>query len=156
MIQIGLLEDQDVIEGFDFMRQLDLLYEGQSDHLPTKSTYGGSPINHMEWLEVHRACPAWIGMTVGEIRQWSLGMNKQHQRFPDYEFVRGNIPRSHILPETDLEKFDRVHRHFTMPCGKYKGKRAVWVKAIDPNYYEWAIDKNIIPYDTWRSISKFA
>lgn len=149
-----LLEDEDVIEAGDYVRQLSLIYTGQSDHLATTTTYGGFPINHLEWIEAHRAYPAWVGKTVGEIRKQVLDMWKPHQEVSDYEFIRGPIPESHILPETSREKYLRVYQHYTLKVGKYKGKLAKDVKFYNPSYYNWAVDTGLIPYEVWQSLNQ--
>lgn len=153
---ILLLEDEDLIEASDYVRQLDLLYTGQSDYLATRSTYGGSPINHLKWIEVSRSCPAWVGKTVGEFRNVMLDTWRPHQEVPDYEFIRGTLPADHILPETRYEEYLRVHKYFALGVGKYKGKPAIHVKAMDPGYYTWAVDAGLIPYATWQSLNEFA
>ena len=152
---ILLLDDSDIIQAGDYVRQLELFYEGQSDYLATTSTYGGSPINRLRWIEVERSCPAWIGKTVGEFRGKMLEMERPHQPMPDHEFVRGDLPTNHVLGETSHEKYLRVHRHFTFPFGKYKGVRATSIKSSDPGYYFWAVDKGIVPYEVWQSLDEF-
>jgi len=156
MIKLSLLEDTDTILATDYVRQLDLEYVGQSDTLFTQSTYSGIPINHLRWLEVSRAgMDFWIGKSVGEFRERMLAMEKQHQPVSDYEFIRGNVPQSHVLPETEQEKYHRLYKHFRLPVGKYKGKLATFVKGCDPGYYYWAVDTGVIPHEVWQSLSKF-
>lgn len=154
-VPILLLEDADVIQSTDYVRQLELLFEGQSDHISTTSTYGGGPLNHLTWIEVHRWCPAWVGRTVGEFRARMASMERPHQQVPGYEFVRGVVPTAHILSETAQEKYNRLYQNYTITVGKYKGKRAGSVKASDLGYFSWAVDQGIIPYDVWQSLNQF-
>jgi hypothetical protein len=90
MITIQMLEDQDVIQADDLVRQLSLMYEGQSDYLMTTSTYGGGPINRLKWVQAKYNCPFWVGKTVGTF-------NEKMERFGSgYEFIRGVVPAAHL------------------------------------------------------------
>jgi len=96
---IQLLEPDDTITADCFVRQLSLVFDGQSDYLPTKSTYSGFPLNRLGWIPASEYCPAWIGKTVGEFNK---AMNKPHRHASEkcgYEFVVGDLPRSHIEPK---------------------------------------------------------
>lgn len=156
MIQVAILEDEDTILGTDFVRQLKLEYVGQSDVLLLENNYSRKPINYLTWLEVSRAgMDYWVGRTVGEFRSGMLAMEKQHQPVSDYEFIRGEIPKSHIMPETGLEKYHRVHKHFRLPHGKYKGELATHVKHINFEYYQWAVDAGLVPYEVWQSLNNY-
>lgn len=98
MITIHMLEDTDIIEATDWVRQLSLTYDGQSDTLLTTGTYGGTRINRLGWMLAAEVCPAWIGNTVGE---FNTGMDFKHRHMTEvsqYEFVRGAIPKSHQEP----------------------------------------------------------
>lgn len=155
MIPIFILEDTDVILETDFVRQLSLEYVGQSDTLLEHNPYSGMPINYLPWLEVKRAgMPFFIGKTVGEYRKAMLGLEKQHQPVSNYEFARGNIPKSHILPETDKEKYKRIE-HAVFSNGKYKGTRFTTVFHNDRRYYQWAASSGLVPYEIDRLICRF-
>lgn len=98
MISIELLEDQDCIQEWDMVRQLSLIYDGQSDYLATTATYGGSPLNRLGWIPVQYFCPAWVGKTVGEFRRAMRFDNRHETEVSDYEFVRGAVPKRHLEP----------------------------------------------------------
>lgn len=97
MITIQMLEDQDVIQADDLVRQLSLMYEGQSDYLMTTSTYGGGAINRLKWIPAKYNCPFWVGKTVGTF-------NEKMERFGSgYEFIRGAVPSDHLERLTDSQ-----------------------------------------------------
>lgn len=98
MITLHMLEDTDVIEATDWVRQLSLTYQGQSDTLMTTSTYGGSRINRLGWMLAAEVCPAFVGKTAGEFNR---GMDFKHRHqveVTQYEFIRGAVPVSHHEP----------------------------------------------------------
>ena len=99
MISINLLEPHDVIEATDYVRQLDLFYEGQSDTVHTTSMYSGLPVNRLKWQLASEVCPAWIGKKVKKF-------NRIAGKFCKYEFVRGSVPKKHceISDNTDWLK----------------------------------------------------
>lgn len=89
MIQIQLLEEDDVINPTDFCRPLNLQYS-YSDQIYTESTYGGFPINNMEWCRVKFILgPCWYGQKIKEYHSAEFSTK--------LEFVRGRIPDSHLL-----------------------------------------------------------
>ncbi len=88
MIGIYLLEDDDVIQADDWIRPLNLMYNGQSGELHTTSIYGGTPINRLGWIPVKYYCPAFINQTVADYR-------RVMKEFHRYELARGPIPKSH-------------------------------------------------------------
>lgn len=89
MIQIGLLENHDVIEESDWYRQTNLSYGGiYGDQLYFNSTYGGAPENRLKWLPAKYGCYQWVGLTVGEVKA-------RMQKFHGVEFIRGPLPRYH-------------------------------------------------------------
>jgi len=110
MISVSILENQDIIQEDDCVRQLSIVYDGQSDYLATNATYGGSPINRLGWLPAKFVCPAWVGKTVGEFRKTMLGRNRHAVEMSDYEFVRGKVPTSHY---ERLSKEERKGCEFT-------------------------------------------
>lgn len=95
MISVSILENQDIIQEDDCVRQLSLVYTGQSDYLATNATYGGSPMNRLGWLPAKFVCPAWVGKSVGEFRKTMLGRDRHAVEMSNYEFVRGQVPTSH-------------------------------------------------------------
>lgn len=95
MISVSILENQDIIQEDDCVRQLSLVYTGQSDYLATNATYGGSPMNRLGWLPAKFVCPAWVGKSVGEFRKTMLGRDRHAVEMSNYEFVRGQVPKSH-------------------------------------------------------------
>jgi hypothetical protein len=98
MITIQMLEDADTIEATDYVRQLSLTFNGQSDTLETTSTYGGSRTNRLGWMLAAEVCPAFVGKTVGEFNR---GMDFKHRHYIEvsqYEFIRGNVPITHHEP----------------------------------------------------------
>lgn len=96
MISVGMLEDADVIQSGDLVRQLALTYEGQSDYLATNSTYGGGRINRLGWMTVDEFTPYWIGKTVGEFRKRMHNPKRHWIEVTDYEFIRGPVPATHL------------------------------------------------------------
>lgn len=98
MITVQILENEDVIKKGDFVRQLQLHYEGQSDYLATVSTYGGRRINRLGWIPVTEYCPAWIGKTVEELSLATTKGNADLKRYAIYEFIRGEVPKRHLEP----------------------------------------------------------
>jgi hypothetical protein len=87
MISCAILEDNDLIEASDLVRQLSLVYSGQSDYLETSSTYGGGPVNRLGWIPAWIYCPAWVGKKVGDFKR----------RMPcNHEFLRGTVPEAHM------------------------------------------------------------
>ena len=98
MITIHMLEDSDIIEGTDFVRQLSLTFVGQSDTLMTTSTYGGTRINRTGWMLAAEVCPAFVGKTVIEFNRGMDFKHRHHIEVSQYEFIRGDIPLSHQEP----------------------------------------------------------
>lgn len=97
-ITIQILERDDVIQATDFVRYMEIEYEGQSDTVMTRGTYGGSPMNFFRWLKVEDAgMPHFIGKLVGFVEDWHAGIERQHQPIARWEFARGSIPKSHQL-----------------------------------------------------------
>jgi hypothetical protein len=87
-----LLEDGDVIHSTDFCRPLmrSADFSNSSDTWMSTNTYGGGPADFLKWAHVyHILGPCWYGKKLGE-----------YTRGPScvpMEFVRGEIPESHIL-----------------------------------------------------------
>lgn len=98
MIATAILEGCDIVEAEDYVRQLSLIFTGQSDYLETTSTYGGGAVNRLGWIKVKHFCPAWVGKTVDEFHDALVvsRTSKRHEvEMCYYEFIRGEIPRSH-------------------------------------------------------------
>lgn len=95
-ITIQILERDDVIQATDFVRYMEIEYEGQSDTVMTRGTYGGLPMNFFRWLKVEDAgMPYFIGKPVGFVEDWHARIEKQHQPVARWEFARGPIPKAH-------------------------------------------------------------
>lgn len=101
MITIQLLEDTDLIDPEDWCRPLQILpMSPQSDYYSFKSCYSGQPENNVEWCKVkHVIGKCWFGKTVLEFH--SRFKYCQHSYEYRYEFVRGDIPKSHQLDMKD-------------------------------------------------------
>jgi hypothetical protein len=95
MISVNILEDSDIIERDDWVRQLSLVYTGQSDYLATNATYGGGAMNRLGWTPAWVVCPFWVGKQVGAFRKKMLGRDRHAVEMSDYEFVRGAVPKLH-------------------------------------------------------------
>lgn len=98
MITVNILEAEDVILPTDYVRQLTLLYNGQSDYVETTSCYGGGRINRMGWIRADEAVPAWCGSTVGTITSRLAELAGGTRNGVLYEFVRGSVPSAHLEP----------------------------------------------------------
>lgn len=100
--RIDLLDKDDVIQPNDYVRQLNLSYNGQSDYLQTTSTYGGCPINRLKWIPAKYMCPAYVGKTVKEFN------NGQ------FEFIRGKVPEEHleVLTDSQLKNAKMIWKHW--------------------------------------------
>lgn len=148
MRTLQYLEAEDTIALGDFCRPLDLVYEGQSDYLHTSSAYSQSPVNHTRWCQVERAgIDFWIGKKVGDFNAGMLAKHKPHQYTTEYEFVRGELPSTAILPETEKEASARMEGELDAKVfqrGKYKGKSVAQVKELDYLYVEWAQREGIV------------
>lgn len=89
MITVQILEPDDLIDGNDWCRPLQIISMGggASDYYSFKSCYSGTPENNAEWVQVkHVIGSCWFGRPV---RAFNDGLN--------YEFVRGDVPRKHRL-----------------------------------------------------------
>ena len=93
-----MLEESDTIEATDWVRQLSLTYTGQSDYLETTSIYGGGRINRTGWMTAAEVCPYWVGRTVGEFNEGADFKHRHQSEVSAYEFIRGDIPVSHVEP----------------------------------------------------------
>lgn len=132
-----ILFEEDVIEAGDFVRPLDLTFDGQSDYLHTTNTYSGRPENHTRWVAIERlGMQRWIGKRVGDLNKVMDDLETPHQWTSRYEFARGAMPDFHQLPETDQEHRARMDKA-KLPFGKYKGRTLKYVRDHDGPYYSW-------------------
>lgn len=90
MIQISILEDNDKVLSTDYCRPLQLEHSMDGD-VRTKSTYSGSPINNLKWINVDKVFGScWFNKKVKDILSRST---------TPYEFARGSFPTQHILKD---------------------------------------------------------
>lgn len=86
-VQILILEDSDPVSLDDYCRPL-YLTRSLSEQVFSTSTYSGKPINNLKWIKVGDIFGVvWNNKTVKEINTESMS----------YEFIRGNMPKSHLL-----------------------------------------------------------
>jgi hypothetical protein len=98
MRTISILEDDDVIDPDDWCRPLQIvsMNGGHSDGYSFKSCYSGTPENNTKWVKVkHVIGSCWFGKKVKTINK---GLK--------YEFVSGDIPKSHRL---DMKGYNSLH-----------------------------------------------
>ena len=92
MITVQILEGDDRIDGDDWFRPLQISSMSMSGGYSFKSPYAGTPENNAEWVKVKRVLgKPWFGET---IKSFEKAMERTGLR---YEFVRGDIPKSHRL-----------------------------------------------------------
>lgn len=90
---IEILDEDAVISPEHWCRPLYLQY-GCSDHIFTRSEWGGGPINNMKWIKVGNVLgPAWYGKKYKDYYNGEYSMR--------YEVVIGDIPESHILKKEE-------------------------------------------------------
>lgn len=99
MIAVHILEHHDVIQETDYVRQLSLVFDGQSDSLITTNPYSGHRINRLGWILASEECPYWVGRTVGEYNDGMQFDGRHDSELCRYEFIRGEIPDSHLEPK---------------------------------------------------------
>jgi hypothetical protein len=102
MLTVQLLENEDTIKPNDWCRPLFLITMsgGMSDSMSFKSCYGGIPENNVEWCKVkHVFGKPWFGSTVAEVK------NMMQE---EYEFIRGDIPKSHALNMKGYTKLNEL------------------------------------------------
>lgn len=94
MRTVEILEKDDRVLMTDWCRPLSLctMSDGHSDSMSFKSNYAGTPENNAKW------CP--VGAIFGSLWENSTveAFNKIGKH---YEFVRGDIPKSHHLDMRD-------------------------------------------------------
>jgi hypothetical protein len=135
-IQITLLEDTDVLLPTDFYRFTEVWYAGQSDDFTETSVYGGGAVNFFRWMRLDRehGSLGWYGKTVKEV--CNIIPHRPHQYAPCYEFARGDIPVSHQVPETKIEKRARAG-NLIVNFGQYKGKTVSQISQENYRYIIW-------------------
>lgn len=90
MKTINILEENDTIDPEDWCRPLILISMsgGLSDSYAFTNCYSGLPENNVKWVKVRKVFgECWFGKKVKEVLE----------NLPLYEFVRGDIPKSHLL-----------------------------------------------------------
>jgi hypothetical protein len=108
MIDVQILEPHDTIQPTDWCRPLTLvsMSGGMSDSYSFRSMYSGTPENNVKWVPVQAQLGSvWFGQTVDSFN--CDGMQP-------YEFVRGDIPKSHQLDMrgyTDISKSVLYNSH---------------------------------------------
>ena len=90
MLNVQILEPHDVMMADDLVRQLAVVFDGQSDGFMETSTYGGYRINRMGWIKVSEMLPAWVGRTMDDYN--SSGVTRLGQ----FEVIRGDVPDGHM------------------------------------------------------------
>ena len=100
MIQVNILEQADIIKETDFVRQL-VISENEDGVVEHNSMYSGLPTNRSRWLTANVVCPAFIGKTVGVFNEV---MARFYRLEVSHEFIRGNIPESHVVKLTKSEE----------------------------------------------------
>lgn len=100
MIAVQFLEATDVFLPDDWCRPLDIvtMSGGHSEDYSFKSCYSGTPENNVKWTRVRDVIGGvWRGATVGAFNR---------RGFTKYEFVRGEIPRTHRLSMGDYRSLE--------------------------------------------------
>lgn len=90
MKTVLILEDDDKVFDSDWCRPLALvsMSGGASDSYSFYSQYTGQPENNVKWARMSWVFGEyWFGKTVKEL----------NGKFTPYEFMRGDIPESHIV-----------------------------------------------------------
>ena len=86
---VQILGEDEIITEDLFIRPLTFSSTGLSDTHFTTNCFSDSPINNYKWTKVLRCLGKyWLGKTVGEYNEGTS--------IP-YEFVRGELPASHIF-----------------------------------------------------------
>lgn len=104
MITVSILEKDDIVLASDWCRPLVLqtMSGGMSDSMSFKSCYSGTPENNVEWVRADCVFGSvWFSGSSTPAKFKACGLR--------YEFVRGDIPKSHQLSMadfTDLRKFE--------------------------------------------------
>lgn len=87
---LTILTEQDEIRPDDFCRPLVPLNDICGDHSPinSRNAYSGTPVNNFKWCRVSQQFgDVWFGKKYGEMER----------SFVEMEFVRGEIPDSHVM-----------------------------------------------------------
>lgn len=159
MKSILFLEKDDIIHPDDYCRPLirSADYSSYSDAWIEINEYGGSPLDTLKWMPLWlKFGECWWGKTYQEITD-------QSNIF--YEYVRGELPKSHII---DLKENNFYQRHplwwetFSIekeeflksvwPFKKYKGKKVKKILEDDFEYVNWI--KNNVHCDFAEKLKK--
>lgn len=94
MITVQILEPDDILEPSDWCRPLQIIMVNgaicAADNF--RNAFSGSPENNVEWVRVRTIIgKKWLNRPVGDFHDAMKRLNMR------YEFVRGNIPKSHRL-----------------------------------------------------------
>ena len=69
-----------------------------SDDYSFKCMYSGTPENNIKWVQAkHVIGNIWFGNTLGHVRK------ELFSKFTEYEFMAGNMPKSHQLDMSDYK-----------------------------------------------------
>jgi hypothetical protein len=157
MFSIKILEKDDIITSDCFFRPLVHSYPSRaSDSIYFTSEYSGAPINRMTWTEIQRIAPAFIGKKVKSyIKRVEPGL-----------FCIGELPTFLITPLTESEFHEEYRKYLStlyVPFVKkteLKGKSALEIKQIDPEYFDWlrtktnAIESELVRYQNYLNSRK--
>lgn len=89
-ITVQILEPTDVLQPTDWVRPL--APSSDTDHVDSFSTYGGSPINHLKWVQAKDVFgEGWMGHTLKDIDKDMRDVGGFN-----YEVARGAVPPKHI------------------------------------------------------------
>jgi len=95
MLTIQVLEKDDVVLITDYFRPLrrSADYSSYSDNWCPINSYSGRPEDHLKWVPVS---DCWG-------TNWNSRTVKEFCKLREYEFIRGVIPKSHILKWKDRD-----------------------------------------------------
>jgi len=103
MKQVFILEADDTIHPDDWCRPLAIvsMSGGMSDGYSFRCMYSGGPENNVEWVRVKCVIgECWFGKTVAQFSR--IGTR--------YEFVRGDVPKSHKLDMADYKDLSKMKK----------------------------------------------
>ena len=107
MITISILEPTDILLPTDWCRPLQIvsMSGGHSDHYSFSNPYSGTPENNAKWVRVNAVMgDVWFHKPVGEY------LTAMKRMGLSWEFVRGDIPRSHQLSMQGYTDFSKSRR----------------------------------------------
>lgn len=100
MIAVEILEASDTLQATDWCRPLALqtMLGGLSESYSFENCYNGSPENNTRWAQASEVFPRWIGRPLSEMQTMLGKFNRP------YEFVRGPVPKNHVLPSRNRRR----------------------------------------------------